>query len=56
MAEPIISFITENDEAFAKVLNDAGEKISDFRIPYGLIANDFYKSNRKIVRTFVNRL
>ncbi|MCP3684539.1 MAG: hypothetical protein GY861_17880 [bacterium] len=48
MPDPIISFITENDKEFTTVLDNAAEKISDFRIPFGLIANHFYKGNKKI--------
>ena len=48
MAEPIVSFITENDKEFKKLLDDVGRDISDFRIPFGLISNHFYKGNRKI--------
>ena len=47
-AEPIISFITENDEEFKKFLSDASEHISDFRIPFGLIANHWYRGNKKL--------
>lgn len=48
MADPIVSFIPENDEAFRRQLDDVADKISDFRVPFGLIANHFYKGNRKI--------
>lgn len=48
MAEPIISFIPENDEEFRKALEKMGESISDFRTPFELIGNHFYKGNRKI--------
>ena len=48
MAEPIISFIPENDDAFRKALDDVRDKVQDFTIPFSLIANDFYRSNRKL--------
>jgi hypothetical protein len=48
MADPIVSFITENDDEFKKLLDDVGKDISDFRIPFGLISNHFYRGNRKI--------
>ena len=48
MADPIISFIPENDDKFRQLLSDASEKISDFRIPFGLIANHWYRGNKKI--------
>lgn len=48
MAEPIISFIPENDEAFRKALEKLGEQVDDFRIPFQLIGNHWYKGNRKI--------
>lgn len=48
MADPIVSFITENDKAFKKLLDKMGENISDFRIPFNLISNHFYKGNRKL--------
>jgi len=38
----------ENAEAFQKKLDELGNVLSDFRIPFKLIASDFYKSNRKI--------
>jgi len=48
MPDQIISFNPENDKAFVKALNDLGKATDDFRIPFGLIANDWYKSNRLI--------
>ena len=39
MAEPIISFIPENDIEFAAALKKLGESVSDFRIPFQLIGN-----------------
>lgn len=48
MADQIISFIPENDKEFKRLLEEAKEKISDFRIPFGLIANHWYRGNRKL--------
>lgn len=42
------SIIVENDAEFKKALDLMGEKISDFSIPFNLIANDFYRSNKII--------
>lgn len=47
-ADRIISFIPANDVAFQNSLNDAGKKVSDLRIPFGLIAGDWFKSNKQI--------
>ena len=44
----IRSYIVDNDEVFKRQLERLGELTSDFRIPFYLIANDFYKSNRKL--------
>jgi hypothetical protein len=38
----------ENNEAFGQALNRLGKATSDFRIPFRLIASDFYRSNRKL--------
>lgn len=48
MSDAIISFIPENDQEFKALLSKAGEKISDFRIPFNLIAGDWYRGNRKL--------
>lgn len=50
MAEPLVSFIIANDEAFQDVLDKLAKQTSDFRIPFGLIANHFYRGNRKIFK------
>jgi len=50
MAAPMTSYIVENDEAFAAALERLKKSTSDFRIPFGLIAKDFYKGNRKIFK------
>lgn len=48
MAEPVVSFIVENDEDFRRGLKRMAEVSDDFRIPFNLIGNDWYRSNRKI--------
>lgn len=48
MAEPIISFIPENDKQFQRGIDRLGKTVSDFRIPFGLISNDWYRSNKII--------
>lgn len=48
MADPIISFIPENDKAFKDALEKLGEQVDDFRIPFQLIGNHWYKGNRKL--------
>ena len=48
MAEEIISFIPENDKEFKALLDKYSDKISDFRIPFGLIVNHWYRGNKKI--------
>lgn len=44
------SYVLENDAAFKKMLVDAREVISDFRVPFGLISRDFYRSQRSIFK------
>jgi len=41
-------FAIENEALFQRQLERLGELTSDFRIPLNLIANDFYRSQRKI--------
>ena len=48
MADPIISFIPQNDKEFKALLDKVGKQVSDFRVPFGLIANHFYRGNKKI--------
>ena len=48
MADPLISFIPENDEAFRAALKKLGQSVGNFRIPFELIGNHWYKGNRKI--------
>lgn len=48
MADRIVSFIPENDDEFQKSLDRMGEAMDDFRVPFNLIRNDWYVSNRII--------
>lgn len=48
MAEQIISFIPENDKEFRRSLDRLAEATNDFRIPFNLIANHWYRGNRKL--------
>jgi hypothetical protein len=49
MAEDeVISFIPENDVAFKRALEKLAKAVDDFRIPFGLIGRDWYKSNKII--------
>lgn len=47
-AQITTSYVVENDARFRQALQDAREVISDFRVPYGLISRDFYRSERAI--------
>jgi len=49
-SEPIISFIPENDDAFKRGIDRLSKATDDFRIPFGLIANHWYKGNRKLFK------
>ncbi len=44
------SYSLENDARFKQMLRDAREVISDFRIPFGLISRDFYRSELAIFK------
>jgi hypothetical protein len=48
MVTPVTSYIVENDEDFKKALDRLAATTNDFRIPFGLIAKEFYQSNKKI--------
>lgn len=41
-------FVLENNEVFKKSLDRLAKATSDFRIPFRLIASDFYRSQKKI--------
>lgn len=49
MVEPVISFNIENDVEFQKTLDKLAQATSDFRIPFGSISRDWYKSNLQIM-------
>jgi len=48
MAEAFTSYIIENDADFQRAIDRLALATSDFRIPFGLISKEFYKSNKKI--------
>lgn len=48
MAENVTSYIVENDQAFSRAVDRLRKATNDFRVPFGLIAKDFYRSNKKI--------
>lgn len=48
MAEAVTSYIVENDEDFKRALDRLSAATNDFRIPFGLISKEFYRSNKKI--------
>lgn len=48
MAETFTSYIVENDEDFQRAIDRLALATNDFRIPFGLIAKEFYRSNKKI--------
>ncbi len=50
MAQSFTSYIVANDKAFAEKLKEASQVSQDLRIPFGLIASDFYKSNQAIFK------
>jgi hypothetical protein len=48
MAEAFTSYSVDNDRLFREALAKAREQSSDLRIPLGLIARDFFKSQKAI--------
>lgn len=42
------SYTVENDRLFASTLTRASKVVEDFRVPFGLISRDFYKSEQAI--------
>lgn len=50
MSEPIISYSVANDAAFRAALARARASVSDLRIPFALIARDFYRSQQAIFK------
>ena len=50
MAEPFTSYTVDNDKRFREAIERASKVTQDFRIPFGLILNDFYKSEQAIFK------
>ncbi len=44
------SYVVDNDQRFRRALKDASEVSQDLRVPFGLILNDFYKSEQAIFK------
>ena len=44
------SYTLENDARFKLALKNAAEVVQDFRVPFGLISRDFYRSERAIFK------
>lgn len=50
MAESFTSYSVDNDKRFRNALSAASETVQDFRVPFGLILKDFYKSEQAIFK------
>lgn len=50
MAESFTSYEVDNDNRFKNALKDASLIVSDFRLAFGLILQDFYKSQQAIFK------
>ncbi len=50
MVESFTSYEVDNDRRFRNALKAAAEVSTDFRIPFGLILRDFYKSQQSIFK------
>lgn len=50
MAEAFTSYSVDNDKRFRDALARAKETVTDFRVPFGLISRDFYKSQQAIFK------
>jgi len=48
MSESFTSYTVDNDNRFKNAIKKASELVTDFRIPFGLILRDFYKSQQAI--------
>jgi phage gpG-like protein len=48
MAESFTSYQVDNDRKFRNALKEAAQTVEDFRVPFGLILSDFYKSQQAI--------
>lgn len=50
MAESFTSYAVDNDKKFRDAIKTASATVTDFRIPFGLILKDFYKSQQAIFK------
>lgn len=50
MGETFTSYTIENDDKLRAALKDASDVVTDFRLPFGLILKDFYKSQQAIFK------
>ncbi len=50
MVEKVTSYIVENDADFNRAIERLRKTTNDFRVPFGLIAKNFYQSNKKIFK------
>ncbi len=50
MAESFTSYIVDNDFKFRDALKEAAQVTQDFRVPFGLILRDFYRSEQAIFK------
>ena len=50
MSDPFTSYSVDNDKRFRDALKEASKNIGDFRIPFGLISADFYRSEQSIFK------
>lgn len=48
MAEAVTSYHVDNDRRFRRAMENAAKVVSDLRVPYAIIARDFYKSEKSI--------
>lgn len=48
MSEIFTSYIVQNDKDFQAAIDRLAKSTDDFRIPFGLISREFYKTNKKI--------
>lgn len=50
MAQEFTSYSVDNDRKFRESLKEASKVSQDFRVPFGLISADFYKSEQAIFK------
>lgn len=48
MGESFTSYVVDNDKRFRDAISKASLVVQDFRVPFGLILSDFYKSEQAI--------